>query len=388
MMNVLRRIPLPGCRHRFTLCGLNLERFLNLLHTQEIPLLYARRTGPRKLVCECRSADLGRILDLAEEKGWRTEDVRPLGLTAALERLKKRPGIPIGILLAAVASLVLSQYVWRVDINGAGSYHAEMTSFLSESGYVPGIKRNSVDADALERELTYRYPQIAWFHVYVSGVRIVVDVTPGVAMPQLPQAEPGDVVASRAGIVQSVQVFSGTAKVKAGDVVRKGQVLIQGLERAADEQLVPVRAQGAVMARCWETHTVSVPLYDIVSEETGQETQQLCIWTPLFSFPQELESPDYLAFNTYVEELPLGGCFVPVVCQRFRRREVSMQYVPRSMDEVRQEAAQAALKHLKTKHFGDEIIDKWVDYCMIESESLAAAATVEWLMDIGEPSSP
>ena len=65
-----------------------------------------------------------------------------------------------------------------------------------------------------------------------------------------------------------------------------------------------------------------------------------------------------------------------------------MEYVPRNEQEVREEAAQAALKQLKTALFGDEIIDKWVDYCMIEGDTLAATATAERLMDIGETNSP
>ena len=35
--------------------------------------------------------------------------------------------------------------------------------------------------------------------------------------------------------------------------------------------------------------------------------------------------------------------------------------------------------------YGYEIIDKWVDYCMIEDDTLAATATAEWLMDIAGP---
>ena len=50
--------------------------------------------------------------------------------------------------------------------------------------------------------------------------------------------------------------------------------------------------------------------------------------------------------------------------------------------EVRTEAGQAALDRLKTLLYGYEIIDKWVDYCMIEDDTLAATATAEWLMDI------
>jgi len=388
MMPVRRPLRLPFFAHRFTLCGLNLERFLNLLAQNGIPLLRVRRKDGRSMVCECHSADLNEIRRLAEERGWRIDETQPLGFSAWMRFLRRRPGIPAGIALCLAAALILSQFVWTIDLNGAGAYQAEIASFLSQSGYAPGIRRSRVDARALEQELTRRYPRIAWFHVYVSGVRMVVDVSHGVPMPELPSGIPGDVVASHGGIVTSVQVFAGTAKVKAGDVVRKGQVLIEGYERSSDEQLTAVQAQGVVMARCWESYTVSMPCYEIISEETGRESVVSRIRTPWGSWPQALEEPGFLASNTYVEEMPVVGCFFPVVFERVIRREVSMEYQPRNLEQVRSEASQAALKYLKTKHFGDEIIDKWVDYCMIEDGSLAAAATVEWLMDIGGTSVP
>ena len=258
--------------HRFVISGLNLERFINLMQQKKIPLLFLHRQDARTLVCECRSADLSAIAGLAQEKGWRVENVRPVRLSAVGMRLKRRPGIMAGLLLALAGLIVLSQFVWRVQISGAGAYRADLVSFLQDSGYHAGVSKNSVDAKALESALVYRYPQIAWFHVYVTNVTLVVEVSPGVAMPETQDDVFGHVVAERDGIIHSIQVFAGAARVKVGDVVRRGDVLIEGWERAADGQLAPVHAEGAVMARCWDSFTVQVPAYEVISTETGRES--------------------------------------------------------------------------------------------------------------------
>lgn len=387
-MTAVKSLRFPLCTHRFALSGLNLERFMNTVKKAGIPLLSVKRQNQRTLVCECYSADLPGLSQLAQEKGWRMRDIRPLGLSALLDALKRRPGIPIGMVLAVALAIGLSQFIWRVEIHGAGAYQAEISAYLTEAGCKPGIARAGFDAQALERALTRRYPAIAWFHVYVYNITLVVDVTQGVPMPDLPSAAPGDVVAQRGGIVDSVRVYAGTAAVKPGDVVRKGQVLIRGVERAADEQYASVRARGVVMARCWQSHTVRMPLRDIKSAETGREVSQTQVCTPWYSLPRQLDSPDFLAYNTYVSTTPLVGCFFPVFVKQIVRREVSLEYAPRSQDEVRREAADAALEKLKTALYGYEIIDKWVDYCMIEGDTLAATATAEWLMDIGGDSPP
>lgn len=377
------RLPFVTCR--FTLTGLNLERFMNTLQKEGVPLLSARRADRRTLECACYLRDLPRVRQLAGEKGWRVTRERPAQLAAVLGALRRRPGALLGAALALAAALVLSQFVWRVEINGAGPYLADITAYLTEAGYVPGARRDALDATALERSLTLRYPEVAWFHAYVSNVTLVVDVTRGVPMPDLPSARPGDVVALRDGIVDSVRVYAGTAAVEAGDAVRAGQVLIRGEERGADGAVVPVAARGAVIARCWLTHTVEMSLLEIRSEETGREAVVQEIETPWFAWPTEPDTPDFLASNAYITQTPVAGCFFPVWRKTTVLREVSLEYARRPEAEVRAEAGDAALERLKTLLYGYEIIDKWVDYCMIEDDTLAATATAEWLMDIAGP---
>lgn len=377
---------LPLFTHRFLLSGLNLERFINTMQREEIPLLHIFRKDRKTLACECYSCDVGRVASIAQEKGWRMEALQPKGLSALGRFLCKRPGIPLGLVLAAMMILTLSQFVWRVEIHDAGAYRADIAAYLSEAGFRPGTPRTGVDAQALERALTYRYPELAWFHVYVSNVTLVVDVVSGAGMPAPPSQTPGHIVASRDGVVDSLRVYAGTAAVKAGDVVQKGQILIRGEERGADGSTVYVHADGTVMARCWHSASVSLPLMDVISQETGRETQQTRIRTPWRCFPEEWETPAYLASNLYIRETPVVGSFFPVVWQQIQHREVALAFSRRNENEVRREAKDAAEKQLKSMLQGYEIIDKWVDYCMIEDESLSATVTAEWLMDIGEES--
>lgn len=379
---------LPLCTHQFTLTGLNLERFLNLLSRQGVPVLSARRTGPRTLECRCYSADAASIRLLAEEKGWRVDDLRPAGLSAALHRLRRRPGLLIGGVLTLVLLLVLSQFVWQVEVHQAGAYQADIAAYLAQEGYGPGRLRSTVDAAALEAALTRRYPRVAWFHVYVRFVTLVVDVTQGVPMPELSPSQPGDVVAQRDGIIQRIAVFAGTARVQAGDAVQAGQVLIAGQERGADGELVPVAARGEVLARCWQSQRVSLPLYEILSGETGRQTVQTRLCTPLFAYPAEIEGAPYLAWNTYVEKQPVGGCFFPLWLETITQKEIWQQYALRDEETVGREARQAALEKLAEALAAYEIIDKWVDYCMIEGDTITASATAEWVMEIGGPEPP
>lgn len=204
-------------------------------------------------------------------------------------------------------------------------------------------------------------------------------------MPELDSGQPGDLVASRDGVVETIEVFAGTAAVRPGDIVRKGQVLIRGQERGRDETVNAVQARGSVTARCWRTVRVRVPMNQVKSWETGRETVVTQLCTPWFQFPAETEKPEYLAMNLYESVQPVAGVFFPVWRKTLLYREAALERVRADGEECRREALAAAETRLKEALRGDEIIDKWVDYCMIEGEFFAVSMTGEWRTEIGKP---
>ncbi len=379
-------LPRPSwLRHRFTLSGLNLERFLNTLQKENIALLQVRRLDRRSLSCICRSADLERITAIAAEKGWRMEGAAPVGAGAWLGRLLHRPGLLAGGFLACVLLVVAMQFVWIVRIEDAGAYEADIAAYLHEEGYRPGMRRAHTDAAGLALLLQRRYPDVAWFRVYVNNVTLTVECTQGVPAPALPSQEPCDVLAAGDGVVQAVEVYAGTAMVRPGDLVRKDQVLIRGVEQGADGEEIPVAARGRVIARCWQEARVRIPMQEVISRETGRSVtvSQLC--TPWFRIPAQVEAPAYLTSQLYLTDTPVGGCFFPVWQRTAQYREVELEYASRPETEVRAEAEEAAGKQLHRQLRGYRLTEEWLEYENGGDGYLYATASGEYLADLCLP---
>ncbi len=75
---------------------------------------------------------------------------------------------------------------------------------------------------------------------------------------------PGDIVAARAGIVTRIIAFSGEARVKPGDTVAAGQVLLSGATATGGH------ASGLVEARVWYEAIGSMELTRTVHNATGR----------------------------------------------------------------------------------------------------------------------
>ena len=84
--------------------------------------------------------------------------------------------------------------------------------------------------------------------------------------------------------------------------------------------------------------------------------------------------------------MALGGLFLPFTLVMEERMEAEVTQMPRDVEEVKADAGAAALRLLQENgEIDDELVDKWVDYCMIEGEVLEAIAYGERIVDVAKP---
>ncbi|MBQ7455321.1 MAG: sporulation protein YqfD [Clostridia bacterium] len=357
--------------------GLGLERLLEALRKQGIPLYDVRREGPRRLSFSCPMQLSKQAEDAADRLGFTLEPLPPRGWLYRLLRVKARLPLAAAALFAALTVALAMQFVWRMEIIGAGVYAGEVRTLLREQEIGPGVFRAAVDTRALCEALLDRLPRVAWVRVRVSGVTLVIDVTQGVPSPALESTgNSGDIVADRDGVIRHIDVYSGTAAVRTGQTVRKGDLLIRGEEKSSlDGATVPVRARGNITADEWVQASAAVSLLEIQSVPTGNSATQTLLGTPWGSLALTPE-PDYLTCDTETVRVPLGGAWFPLWIEHATYSEVALEAIPRDISAVQAEAGTLALQKLLILCGGsDEMIDNWLDFSMIEGDTVIAAAT-------------
>lgn len=370
---------------RFQAEGLHLEKLMRLAAAQQIPLTRIRRKGRRLTGCAPEAA-LPQLRELAARGGWALDVRGYAGLSCLREQVKRRWLVCVLCLLAVAGVVTAMQLVWAVELVDAGAYAGDVRAFLQTQGIHPLMWRAQADLPALRDALEWRYPRVAWVEVGWRGTVLRIRLVEGV-----PQGETvdwhgsRDVVASRDGVVVSVVPLAGTARCKPGDTVRKGQVLIAGEERDGADTLRPVAARGKVTARVWDGARVRMSIMERQTVYTGAVLERTCIQTPWFSLWPRAES-GFQQQDVEVTRVPLGGVFFPMWVQRERCLEAQVGAAPRPLAEVQGEAGLAALRKLRMQvGSGEVFIDKWVDYCMINSEILEAVAMGERRVEIGVP---
>lgn len=236
--------------------------FLNLCH--EYGLVYQPRTTKMTdgLVVRCRKMVARRMLVLCRERGLDARVIGRGGLPDLAFRYRKRYGLFVGGLMAALLVWASCNVVWDVRISGEGNVDLSEVSWqLEESGLSLGAWIPSLDTDAVEEQLLVTSHGVAWAAVNMKGTVAYVQLRP-LLRPNAEAENDGlcNLVASEDGVIESVRLLSGEVKVKAGDVVRKGQLLISGVRETDDLHSALTQAKGEVMARTEHTLVVEIPL--------------------------------------------------------------------------------------------------------------------------------
>lgn len=171
--------------------------------------------------------------------------------------------------------------------------------------------------------------------------------------------------------------------VKVGQTVRRGQVLIKGEERTADEGVRPVSARGEVKAYVWDAAAVRVSGKGMNTQYTGAVTEMLNVECPWFSLCRQREVP-YASYDRTSHIIPLGGLFIPLTIRKDTCFETQMSPAVLEPEQIRAQASTLAMQKLREKiGLEDILIDKWVDMSTIDDGELQAVAYAKRIVDIG-----
>jgi len=359
--------------------GINLEKLLRAAQEKGIVLTDAQRMDARSMRVSVEPIRKEALKALCDQYGWQFREERADGMLRAIRWIRRRKMLAAAMALCVLLVYVSSQMILSIQIEHAGENIAEVRRFLDEAGVRPGRMKRAFSLDELRTKLAFRLPGLAFSALRYEGSTLLVDCRPSVLGERM--KIPGnemDIVAVQPGIVTSISASSGTPQVAPGQAVHKGQVLIKGEERTQKGGMYPVQAEGQVKARVFARGEACAGMRETRTVETGQTRTRVTLCTPwsrrIIRDAQPFESQDVSR-----EIQPVVGLYLPLW------REIETYAQTSVFDEARTKGdaaslAQGAAEEIAKKQcpYGALILDKWVDYSMIDNEFLYAVVVLEY----------
>ena len=183
------------------------------------------------------------------------------GLPLLLRRLSRRLGLLIGALLGVAIYLLSQSVFWDIRVSGNQTVSDRaVKESLAACGLTVGTPIRGFEADVTENNVLLYDDRLAWLSVNRKGTVAYVEVREAVKTPQGQPDTPRDLVASRGGVIEYIELEEGNVRVKAGQTVSEGQVLVSGLYDSAQEGVRIESAKARVFARTVREFSVTIPL--------------------------------------------------------------------------------------------------------------------------------
>lgn len=283
-------------------------KFLNLANRNGIRLWDVRVRG-EQVIARVGVSDFRALRPIARKTRSRVRIVGRYGAPFQMVRLKRRAVWVTAACLSLATVLALSQFVWFVRIVGCERLPAaEVEAAVEKAGLRRGVLRRDIDIPTLRQRILLQMDQLSWVAINMRGTLVTIEVVEKTLRPDaLAPAGPSDLAAVRDAVVDEVIVLAGQARVKKGDTVHAGDILVAGLQGAdlvaeyPHVVPVPVRARGLVLGRVWREGRADVPLTQVEFRRTGRTCQRLVmragkweivLWGSRIPFADYLAEPE------------------------------------------------------------------------------------------------
>ncbi|HHT53596.1 MAG TPA: sporulation protein YqfD [Clostridiales bacterium] len=261
------------------------ERILNLCLKYGI-IYKDLKLGPGSITLEC-SMYTAELLRLAcAERGISLWVVEKYGLPVILRRYKRRVGVLVGLILAAVLVFLSERFVWDIRITGCENIEEnDVILQLGEQNFRIGSYIPTLDVDVIENRFLINSEDIAWISINLRGSVAYVEIREKTKKPEPKNHVPANLIAARDGQIEAIEATSGKPVVKVGDHVRQGDLLVSGVYDSSVWGYRYTRAEGAVYARTSREIHVEIPLEYEVKRYSGEEHTE----TALIFFSKEIK---------------------------------------------------------------------------------------------------
>lgn len=326
--------------------GLSAARFLKRIADAGIRVSDVTRIDAGTLRCTVPAKRFKQLRKLRRGLRLRVHIVRRGGFPFAVRKLWRRPFLWVGVSALLIGMLFVSSRIWVIRIDETARIDpAEITDMLGSYGIRPGARPEGPVLITAANDMSARIHDAAWIGLDREGIVLHVHVVESIPeSPKKTTRVPSDVIAEKDGTVLSVSVMRGQARVRVGDRVKAGDVLISGTVFYKDESY-ETSADGVVTAAVRYEAESGIP--DFVKEAKETDNTQSVRILRFASYEIMRTKPTFTHYRLTDGKAVSASDLLPVTLETLTAREIVFS----DRDLTPEEAEQLALSNAREKAY-------------------------------------
>lgn len=253
------------------------ERLLNILWNENVNVINIKRIDVATIRISIDYNDYDILVEAVRNLNGKSKIVSKTGILFIVGKLKSKLFLAIGGMVFLTILLYLSTYVWSIEINTKKNVSPyELRQQLYSIGIKPGISKDEIDVKDIEKQLENMNSEILWLRARIEGSTLKIFIEEKVNPPEIKEGKYGNLVAKMDGEVSRVYAFSGRSSVHIGDMVKVGDVVIEGINGKEEDpyQVVP---DGVVMANTFYEKSMTTKIEGTELKRSGEKDRDIYI---------------------------------------------------------------------------------------------------------------
>lgn len=210
-----------------SITGINTLRFINLLKQNNIRLFNIKRMSDTT-ECVMFAKDFKKIKSFAKITGVRVRISKKNGPGFFIFNNRNRYFLVAGLIIFIIIILWSTKKIVKIEIHGNEYYAStEIYEFLTENNIDYGSVVKNISCKDIEKLMLNHFDLLTFVSVHINGNTLIITVKENKTVKQEKEDEtPCNLVATEDGVVVSIITRAGVPLVKAGDEVKRDDVLV------------------------------------------------------------------------------------------------------------------------------------------------------------------
>lgn len=324
---------------RVKISGLNLLRLVDRLVEKKV-CVSDIKMSPRSVKFTIDEDNLGVLDKVCKREHKFYQVIGKSGLKSMLRALPKLLGPMLAFIIVFCYLYSMNLFVAKVDLTYSSELEYDIAparEILQSNGIVPGMKKSKFSVSEIRNLLLIGLDNVEGCEVRLDGNNLFINIYPS-TQPYKPSAE--SIFSEYDAVIVEAQAYSGKLKVKRGDLVQKGDILIEN----------DGGASGKILAKVFFSST---RIYN--------ENQQKIIYTgseyiarDFVIFPKlRIRGRDNCPFGSFLVETReyyiAKNLFLPILCSERFYREIRIEDEVVPFESVEEKVKEELLREASLK---------------------------------------
>ncbi len=258
---------------RISIEGYYIERFINICKKRNITIWNLKRNKNTMLFFNVRIKEFKEVCKIVKQLNCKLKIRSKKGLPFLMYKYKKRKTFAILLIIVVFIIGLSSMYVWNVDIIEENNQELpNIRQDIEEAGIKLGTLKSKINSKEIINQIRLKRNDVAWMGIEKKGTNIIVKLVKADQKPEIVDTnEYCNIVSDKTGVITKINAQNGTANVKVGDTINKGDILINGWMEGKYTGIRYVHAKGEIEAKVWYTKNKKIPYILTQTRETGNQ---------------------------------------------------------------------------------------------------------------------